>query len=47
MTTMRRALAVGVLGLLATAPPARADSPGELAGRLRKATLYGAKADSQ
>ena len=27
MTTMRRALAVGALGLLATALPARADSP--------------------
>jgi lipid-binding SYLF domain-containing protein len=38
MTTIRRALAVGVLGLLATAPGARADSPGELAERLRKAT---------
>jgi lipid-binding SYLF domain-containing protein len=38
MTTIRRAFAVGVLGLLATAPGARADSPGELAERLRKAT---------
>lgn len=38
MTTTRRALAVAALGLLATAPEARADSPGELAERLRKAT---------
>ena len=39
MTPIRRALALAVLGLLATAPPARADSPGELAERLRKAIL--------
>ena len=38
MTTIRRALAVAALGLLATAPEAGADSPGELAERLRKAT---------
>jgi len=38
MTTIRRALAVDVLGLLATAPGARADSPGELGEQLRKAT---------
>ena len=38
MTTTRRALAVAALGLLATAPEAGADSPGELAERLRKAT---------
>lgn len=38
MTTIGRALAVAALGLLATAPEARADSPGELAERLRKAT---------
>jgi hypothetical protein len=35
MTTIRLALAVAALGLLATAPEARADNPGELAGRLR------------
>ena len=38
MTTTGRALAVAALGLLASAPEARADSPGELAERLRKAT---------
>jgi SH3 domain-containing YSC84-like protein 1 len=38
MTTIGRALAVAALGLLATAPEARADNPGELAERLRKAT---------
>ena len=35
MTTTRRALAVAARGLLATAPEARADSPGDLAERLR------------
>src|SRR5574342_726010 len=38
MTTIRRALAVAAAGLLAAAPEAEADSPGELAERLRKAT---------
>ena len=38
MTMIRRPLALAVLGVLATAPAARADSPGELAERLRKAT---------
>jgi hypothetical protein len=38
MITIRRALAVAARGLLATAPEARTDSPGELAERLRKAT---------
>ncbi|MFI5375079.1 MAG: lipid-binding SYLF domain-containing protein [Candidatus Rokuibacteriota bacterium] len=38
MTTIGRGIVLAVLGLLPTAPPARADSPGELAERLRKAT---------
>jgi len=38
MTTIRRGSVLAVLGLLATAGGARADSPGELAERLRKAT---------
>lgn len=38
MTTIRRGIVLAVLGLLATAAGARADSPGELAERLRKAT---------
>jgi lipid-binding SYLF domain-containing protein len=51
MTTTRRALALAVLGLLATALPARADTTGELAERLRKATavlseLAGGKQDT-
>jgi len=42
MTTIRRGIVLAVLGALATAAEARADSPGELAERLR-----GAKADSR
>jgi hypothetical protein len=42
MTTIRRGIVLAVLGALATAAGARADSPGELAERLR-----GAKADSR
>ncbi len=38
MTTIRRGIVLAVLGLLATAAETRADSPGELAERLRKAT---------
>src|ERR1700730_382093 len=38
MTTIRRAIVLAALGLLATAVGARADSPGELGERLRKAT---------
>jgi lipid-binding SYLF domain-containing protein len=38
MTTIRRGIVLAVLGALATAAGARADSPGELAERLRKAT---------
>lgn len=38
MTTIRRGIVLAVLGLLAPAAGARADSPGELAQRLRKAT---------
>lgn len=38
MTTIRRGSVLAVLGLLATAGGARADSPGELGERLRKAT---------
>jgi len=42
MTTIRRGIVLAVLGALATAAEARADSPGELAERRR-----GAKADSR
>src|SRR6266446_713696 len=38
MTTIRRGIVLAVLGVLATAAETRADSPGELAERLRKAT---------
>jgi lipid-binding SYLF domain-containing protein len=38
MTTIRRGIVLAALGLLATAAGARADSPGELGERLRKAT---------
>jgi hypothetical protein len=38
MTTIRRGIVLAVLGLLATAAETRADSPGELTERLRKAT---------
>jgi len=38
MTTIRRGIVLAVLGLLATAAETRADSPGELAERLRKGT---------
>jgi hypothetical protein len=39
MTTIRRGIVLAALGLLAAAAGARADSPGELAERLRKATV--------
>src|SRR5690242_884084 len=38
MTTIRRGIVLAVVGLLAPAAGARADSPGELGERLRKAT---------
>ena len=52
MTTLRRGIVLAALGLLATAAGARADSPGELGERLRKATavlseLASGKQDTQ
>src|SRR5260370_28699211 len=38
MTRIRRGIVLAVLGLLATAAETQADSPGEVAERLRKAT---------
>src|SRR5260370_17273451 len=38
MTTIRRGIVLAVLGLLAPAAETQADSPGEVAERLRKAT---------
>ena len=52
MRTISWGIALGALGLLGLAPAARADTPGELAERLRKATavlteMAGGKQDTQ